>query len=296
MSSPFASLDTRLRGLPDLALLTTGLAMIAGVAALRVTAAHGVPLVDFFLIPVAGVGWFTGSPRYGYAAALVAAVASVAMAVIGPTAAPLGAAAAAGAARLVLYLIVLSLLAAMRRTQVEHETEALTDQQSGAANVRAFRSLALAEIERSHRYQHELSLAYVDIDDFKAVNDRLGHLEGDRILLQVSHVMRCVVRSVDTVARLGGDEFVILMPETKSAAAGVVVGRVRTELARLRTADGRPVPCSIGLVTFLRPPASLQELLDAGDGLMYRAKQRGKDRVEQAERSGSSVAARGGWE
>jgi diguanylate cyclase (GGDEF)-like protein len=293
MSSPFASLDARLRRLPDPLLLAVGLAMIAGVAALRVTAAHGVPLVDFFLIPVAGVGWLTRSPRYGYAAALVAAVASVAMAVLGPTAAPFEAAMAAGAARLVLYFIVLSLLAAMRSMQLEHEREARTDQQTGAANARAFRSLALAEIERNRRYQHELSLAYLDIDDFKAVNDRLGHLEGDRILLQVSHVMRCVVRSVDTVARLGGDEFVILMPETRPAAAEMVVGRVRAELARLRTTDGCPVPCSIGLVTFLRPPASLEELLDAGDGLMYEAKQNGKDRVERAERAGSSVLASG---
>jgi diguanylate cyclase (GGDEF)-like protein len=290
MTSPFASLDARLRRLPDLVILAGALAIVAAIAGLRVTAGHGVPVVDFFLIPVAGVGWLASRRAYGYTMAVFAAVVSVAMAVVGTTAAPFGAAVAAGAARLVLYLIVLSLLGAMRRMQLEHETEARTDPLTGAANARAFRAMALAEIERSSRYGHEISLAYLDVDDLKALNDRLGHLEGDHILLQVSHVMRCLVRSVDTVARLGGDEFAVLMPETRSADARALIDRLARELARLVTKDGLPVSCSIGLVTFLRPPASLQELMSAGDDLMYTAKRNGKDRIEQAERSGSSVA------
>jgi diguanylate cyclase (GGDEF)-like protein len=244
MRSPFASLDIRLRQLPDPALLSIGLAAVAGIAVFRVTVGHGVPLidfVDFFLIPVAGVGWLTRSRGYGLAAALVAAVASVAIAVVGEAAAPFGAAATAGAARLVLYLIVLSLLGAMRRMQVEREAEARTDPLTGATNVRAFGALALAEVERSQRYQHELSLAYIDIDDFKAINDGSGHAEGDHVLLQVSHVMRSVARSVDTVARLGGDEFAILMPETGPSEARALVDRLRRDLAGLGTEDGHPV-------------------------------------------------------
>ena len=101
--------------------------------------------------------------------------------------------------------------------------------------------------------------------------------------------MRCVVRSVDTVARLGGDEFAILMPETRAAEARVLMERLEGELSRLVTTTGQPVTCSIGLVTFLRPPESLQELIAAGDELMYRAKRNGKARVEQAQRSGSAA-------
>ena len=107
------------------------------------------------------------------------------------------------------------------------------------------------------------------------------------MLLEVSHVMRSFVRATDTVARIGGDEFAILMPEIGASSARVVIERVRGGLARLRTAEGRPVPCSVGLVTFDRPPTSLKELVAAGDELLYRAKDNGKDRVEQAERSGA---------
>jgi diguanylate cyclase (GGDEF)-like protein len=242
------------------------------------------------LIPVAGVGWFAGSRAYGYAAAVVTAVVSVAVAVDG-TNARVGATIASGVARLVLYLIILAFLGAMRAMQVERDREARTDHQTGAANARSFRALALGEIERARRYPRELSLAYLDIDDFKAINDRLGHVEGDHVLLQVSHVLRAKVRSVDTVARLGGDEFVVLMPETGASEARALVDRLRGELARLNTKDARPVPCTIGLVTFTSAPASLPELVDAADELMYTAKKRGKDRVEQAQRAGSHVPA-----
>jgi diguanylate cyclase (GGDEF)-like protein len=109
------------------------------------------------------------------------------------------------------------------------------------------------------------------------------------VLLEVSHVMRTEVRATDTVGRVGGDEFAILMPETGAQAARCVIERLRDALARVRTSDARPVPCSIGIVTFDRPPASLGELINAGDELMYLAKQGGKDRIEQAERAGAGA-------
>jgi diguanylate cyclase (GGDEF)-like protein len=174
----------------------------------------------------------------------------------------------------------------MRAMQVERDREARTDHLTGACNARSFRALALVEVERARRHRHELSLAYVDVDDFKAINDGLGHTEGDHVLLQMSHVMRSLVRRIDTVARLGGDEFVVLLPETSASQARVVVDRLRSELARLRTRDDGPVSCSIGLVTFVEAPRSLQELVDAADGLMYVAKTKGKDRVEQAALAG----------
>ena len=286
MLSLTSKLDARLRALPDPVLLAIAFAIVAGLAGFKLTAGRGVPLVDFFLIPVAAVGWFASSRAYGYAAALVTATVSVAIAVDGANA-RVGATVASGVARLLLYFIVLAFLGAMRAVQEERDREASTDHLTGAANARSFRVLALAEMERARRYQHELSVAYLDIDDFKAINDELGHTEGDHVLLQVSHVVRSVVRSVDSAARLGGDEFCVLLPETGAAEAARPGRRLRGELARLRTEHGHPVPCSIGLVTFTSPPASLRELVDAADELMYTAKRKGKDRVEQAHRTGS---------
>ena len=291
MPSPFSSLDARLRRLPDVVIFAIGLALIAGIAAYRLTAGHSVPIVDFFLIPIAAIAWLARQPLYGYLAAVVTAALTVVIALAGQPPAPLGGSLAAGGMRLVFYIVVLAFLAAMRRAQLDQKAEARTDTLTGAANARAFREIATGEIDRSRRYGHQLSLLYLDIDDFKAVNDRLGHVEGDDVLLHVSHVLRAVVRSVDTVGRLGGDEFAVLMPETDIAAAHALAVRLRGELARTRAGDGGAVPCSIGLVTFVQPPGSLRELLDAGDDLMYRAKQNGKDRIEEAEVRGSQAFA-----
>jgi diguanylate cyclase (GGDEF)-like protein len=276
-----------MRRIPDVVLLAVGLGLVAGLTAFKLTIGHSVTVIDFLFVPVVWVGWFANARWCGYAVAAVAAVLSVVVAMVAETQASLAAASAAGVARFALYLLVLALLGMMRRERAGHQHSVATDQLTGAANARAFRAVALAEVGRAQRYHHELSLAYIDVDDFKAVNDRFGHSEGDRVLLEVSHMMRSSVRATDTVARIGGDEFAILMPEIGASSARAVIERVRGELARLRTVEGGPVPCSIGLVTFDRPPASLNELVGAGDELLYRAKDNGKDRIEQAERSGA---------
>jgi diguanylate cyclase (GGDEF)-like protein len=283
MTSSVARLDARLRRIPDPLLLVSGLAIIVAIAAFKITLGHDVPVADFFLIPVAGVGWLARSRVYGYLAAVCAASATVLIAEVGPASAPIGAALAAAAARFVLYVIVLAVLEALHRMQLQSDAAALTDHKTGVANSRAFESLANAEIERSRRYGSPLSVLYLDVDDFKDVNDRFGHKTGDRVLATVSHVMRVSVRAIDIVARLGGDEFVVLMPETNRFAAGAVARRMRAELGRVTTPDAKHVHYSIGLATLVAPPRSVDELIHAADTLMYLAKGKGKDRIEAEE-------------
>jgi diguanylate cyclase (GGDEF)-like protein len=280
------SFDQFMRRIPDLVQLALGLCFIAGLTAFKLTLGSGVMLIDFLMIPVVGVGWFASTARWGYLVAAVAAVDSAVLAVYAETQASWQTAFLTGFARFALYTIVLALLGMMRRERAGHQWAAATDRKTGAVNAHTFHERAQVAVQRAQRCPSELSLAYVDLDDFKAINDELGHEEGDRVLFGVSHVMRAAVRATDTVGRVGGDEFAILMPETGAKAARKVVDRLRDELARVRTFDDRRVPCSIGLVTFDHPPASLGELINAGDELMYRAKRSGKDRIEQAERSG----------
>jgi diguanylate cyclase (GGDEF)-like protein len=279
--------DGAMRRMPDAVLVAIGLAIIAALTAFKLTAGQSVTLIDFLFVPVVWVGWFAQRRWCGYLVALAAAIDSLVVQMVAETHATFAAASASAGARLALYLLVLGLLGMMRHERAAHRLAATVDAMTGAVNGRVFREIAATEVLRSQRYQHELSLAFLDLDDFKAVNDQLGHPEGDHVLAEVGHVLRTMVRNIDTVARLGGDEFAILMPETQAQAAAAVIRRVREHLARLRTSDGRGVACSVGLVTFDRPPGRLDELMDAGDELMYRAKQLGKDRVEQAERSGS---------
>jgi diguanylate cyclase (GGDEF)-like protein len=284
------NLDRLMRRLPDVLLLAFGLAVVAGITACKLTVGQSVPMVDFLLIPVVWVGWFARRRTCGYVLAVTAAGLSAVVAVVGVTHASPGAASVAALARLALYLVILALLGMMRRERVAHQRAATTDPQTGAANTRAFRTSAHAEVLRSQRFAHPLSLAYLDVDDFKTINDTFGHTEGDHVLFEVGHMMRTTVRTTDVVARVGGDEFAILMPETRAGEARAVVDRVRRELDRLTVRDGGRIRFSVGLVTFERPPASLDELTAAADELMYRAKHGGKDRVEQAERSGTHLA------
>ncbi len=283
-------LDESVRRLPDWLQTTIALAIIAALTAFKLTAGHSVTLIDFLFIPVVSVGWFARRRSLGYVVAVVAAADTVVVTMVAETQAAFGAALASGAARLALYLAVLGVLGMMRRERALHTWAVRTDPLTGAANARAFRELAEAEVARSRRYGLTLSLAYLDLDDFKRINDAFGHDAGDHVLLSASHVMRSTVRATDSVARLGGDEFAILMPETDAEAARTVISRVRGELARLVTEGGEPVRFSIGIVTFDRPPASVGELTAAADELMYRAKRSGKDRIEQAERAGSQAA------
>jgi diguanylate cyclase (GGDEF)-like protein len=291
VTSPFEQTDARLRRLPDLLIFAIGMAVVAGIAAFKMTAGHDVPVADFFLIPVAAVGWLVRRRFYAYFAAVLTAAVTVVIAVVGQAQAPMAAALAGAGVRFVLYLVVLALLGAIRTMQVARETEARTDHLTGAVNARAFGEAAAVELERSLRYDRPLSLLYLDVDDFKAVNDTFGHASGDAVLAQFSHVLRCTVRTNDLVARLGGDEFAVLMPEANRFAAVAVARRVRDELGRVTIPDGRSIRVSMGIASYLRPPSTVDAMIHDADTLMYSAKEHGRDRIESAEFDGGGAAA-----
>jgi diguanylate cyclase (GGDEF)-like protein len=294
MASSFDRYDTSLRRLPDWAIFAIGMALVAAVAAFKITVAHDIPVADFLLIPVAGIGWLVRDRAFAYIAAACTAAVTVVIAVEGQASAPLAAALAAAGVRFVLYLVVLALLGGIRQMQLAREQEARTDYLTGALNARAFEEAAVTEIERCRRYGQALSLLYLDVDDFKAVNDTFGHREGDSVLAELSHVMRGAVRTNDLVARLGGDEFAVLMPEANRFSALAVARRVRDEVGRVTTPDGHAVRCSVGIASYSGPPASVDALIHDADTLMYSAKEQGKDRVETAEFEGYRPAVSAG--
>jgi diguanylate cyclase (GGDEF)-like protein len=178
------------------------------------------------------------------------------------------------------FMLILAHVASGFKGSLEQERElARTDYLTGAVNGRHFGELAEAEIRRARRHGHPFSVAYMDVDNFKTVNDRHGHSAGDRLLKTVADTLRADVRAVDAVARLGGDEFAVLMPETDATAARVAVARIRRRLLEEARRGGWPVTYSIGVVTFDAPPASVDEMLRAADELMYAAKRLGKNSV-----------------
>jgi diguanylate cyclase (GGDEF)-like protein/PAS domain S-box-containing protein len=162
------------------------------------------------------------------------------------------------------------------------EMEAATiDPLTHLANRRALFSSGESEVRRARRYQRPVALAYLDLDNFKAVNDALGHEVGDALLVTVAALIKGNVRTSDLVARLGGDEFAVLLPETDAAGAQVVLGKVRDALrdtftrisARLApTAGKRTVGCSIGVMALTEEHLRFDDLLRAADHQMYQAK------------------------
>lgn len=137
-----------------------------------------------------------------------------------------------------------------------------------------------AETHRAQRYKHPLTLAYIDVDNFKTVNDRLGHTSGDKLLYIIAKTIQQQMRATDVIARMGGDEFVLLLPETGYEAAQVMIQRVRQQLLKAVHTQAFFVGFSIGAVTFVHLPNSIETILEQADNLMYAVKKSGKNRLE----------------
>lgn len=181
------------------------------------------------------------------------------------------------------FLLISTLLLGRLREAYRNELRlSRSDFLTGIANRREFFAIAEQERERASRYERPLSLAYFDLDGFKQVNDRLGHVEGDRVLTDVAFLLYSNLRSSDTVARIGGDEFVVLLPETDARSARIAVQKLRTLLLQLSHDRGWEVTYSIGLVTFEEMPGSTDQMLSEADRVMYTVKLATKDSLAAA--------------
>ncbi|MCG6923531.1 MAG: GGDEF domain-containing protein [Acidobacteria bacterium] len=184
--------------------------------------------------------------------------------------------------RLGFFLITAWLISEVRRMHARERHLARRDALTGVANARSFLEAVDREIARMHRSGAPLTLAYVDLDRFKGVNDTLGHAAGDQLLREVATRLTGSVRAVDVVARLGGDEFAMLFPETGAGPASVALERcLDTVRAAVRDVEGAPVGVSatIGGVVFRRPPTSSEAAIRAADDRMYEGKRAGRDRL-----------------
>jgi diguanylate cyclase (GGDEF)-like protein len=184
------------------------------------------------------------------------------------------------AATRAVFFVVVTLLLSELRQRLEHERQlSRTDFLTGALNRRAFFEVAAAELARADRYQHPLSIIYIDLDDFKAVNDQLGHSVGDALLRTVASTIARSTRAIDATARMGGDEFIVLMPETGQEAARLIAPRLQGALLKEMQAHQWPVTFSLGALTCNPPSSSVDKLIGLADHLMYAAKRSGKNAI-----------------
>jgi diguanylate cyclase (GGDEF)-like protein len=232
----------------------------------------------FYLVPVSFATWHAGL-RWGvFFAVLGAAIWAFATASAGAThSQPWG-----PFTRLMVFLFVTLLVSALRTAHDQEAALARTDALTGTANTRWFHEQLDREIRRCKRYRHPFTVIYGDLDNFKTINDRLGHTIGDTLLQEVAEAMQRGVRNTDIVARLGGDEFAVLLPETGETAGNLVAQQLRQGVLEAMERRAWPVRGSFGVVTCVDPPASAEALLKLADELMYAAKREGKGGVRHA--------------
>jgi diguanylate cyclase (GGDEF)-like protein len=161
-----------------------------------------------------------------------------------------------------------------------------TDDLTKLHNARYLRQFLLNEIRRARRYGSSVAALFLDLDDFKQINDEFGHLVGSHVLMEMAAVILSSIRDTDAVARYGGDEFVIVLPDTGTELAGQVAERIRQKIIRHMFNGGRRLQLSLtasfGVAAFPKHASSPQQLIACADTAMYEAKAANKNCVRFA--------------
>src|SRR5688500_3678468 len=184
-----------------------------------------------------------------------------------------------------LSLPIASALAnAVRIAEAERLSQ--TDDLTKLHNARYLRQFLLNEIRRARRYGSSVAALFLDLDDFKRINDEHGHLVGSHVLMEMAAVILSSIRDTDAVARYGGDEFVIVLPDTGTELAGTVAERIRQKILRHQFTGGRRLQLSLtasfGVAAFPKHASSPQQLIACADTAMYEAKAANKNCVRFA--------------
>ncbi len=159
---------------------------------------------------------------------------------------------------------------------------AITDGLTKLHNSRSFYSQLEVEVDRYNRYKHSLSLLLLDIDWFKNYNDTFGHLEGDKVLVQISRMIKSCLRKLDTAYRYGGEEFTVILPETSCEEAILVAERIRNVVQEevFRPEKGKEISITISVgATQYNENEELSTFIQRADKAMYHSKQKGRNQV-----------------
>lgn len=156
---------------------------------------------------------------------------------------------------------------------------AVTDGLTGLHNHAYFVAALRREVQRGRRLGGQISVAMLDLDNFKALNDTRGHVEGDRVLVEAAELVRAALREIDIAARYGGEEFAVVLPDTPRAGALVVAERIRDRVERHFADHDPPVTISGGVSSFPEDAIDHEELVRRADAGLYRAKAEGRNRV-----------------
>jgi diguanylate cyclase (GGDEF)-like protein len=265
------------RSKPELIVLASVLIVLPG----YLTYATGISFSIMYLAPIALLSWYVGAPS-GILGSVVCAAAWLSADILIHGTSHLAIRYWNTAVLFGFLLVTAAILGRLKAAYQQEQQLSRIDFLTGVPNARAFRQVAEMEKNRVRRYRRPLTMAYLDIDNFKIINDRHGHQTGDVLLVWVARMIKRNLRATDFVARVGGDEFAILLPETGAEAGQFVLYKLQRMLLDLVKQNNWPVSFSIGAATFVAEPESLDQMIQSADDLMYTAKRNGKNRIAQA--------------
>ena len=256
--------------------LVGGFVLIAVIGMLDYITGSELAFSVFYVLPIYLVTWMS-SPRLGLVASAASALAwfLADITTTRPYASPL-IPVWNTIIRLVFFFLINYLLSSLKHSLRLANTDHLTS----AINSRHFHELLEMEIDRFQRYQHPFTVAYVDLDNFKNLNDQFGHLSGDEVLRILVSRTRRVIRKTDLVARVGGDEFMMLFPETDDESARTICAKINDGFQEEMQQRGWVVTMSVGVLTCHMLPHSADEVIRMADNLMYSAKAHGKNIIQ----------------
>jgi diguanylate cyclase (GGDEF)-like protein len=260
--------------------IITGIVVLAVIAAFDFLTGYEWVWSLFYLLPIALLTWYVGRGA-GIAASIVSALAAY---LLDMQAAPSSILPAAytwnGIVRLGFFLGAILLVLNLKKAHLRAEQLIRIDNLTGAVNARYFSELVNMEIERTQRTQRPFSIVYVDLDNFKSLNDNLGLSEGDEALRTIARLAKSALRKVDVVARVGGDEFAFLLPETNQAGSQSAMARLQASILDEMHKNNWSVTFSVGVLTCLKAAQTSDELIRRANELMVSAKQSGQNSIQ----------------
>jgi diguanylate cyclase (GGDEF)-like protein len=248
-------------------------ALLAGVATSDYLTGPQISFSIFYLLPVAAASWY-GPTRLMAPVCVASAACWFGVDLISIDYDNFVVPIWNAAVRLGFFAITAALLSKLRKVLKRQSMLADTDSLTGVMNRRGFERRCRFVFQISERHSRTVSIAYLDVDNFKEVNDKYGHRVGDEVLKKVASILLGRLRQSDLVARIGGDEFAILLPETGAEGAKTLIAGVQAELRNLADRREWPIGFSLGIVVFDAPFPPLLDALDSADRLMYSVKNR----------------------
>jgi diguanylate cyclase (GGDEF)-like protein len=179
--------------------------------------------------------------------------------------------------RMGYFLIIIVTLSELKKALHQERVLSRTDGLTGLLNSRSFLEILDRAIPASRKEEEPLTLAYVDLDNFKSVNDNYGHDTGDKLLVTVGRILAGGLGPRDSLCRMGGDEFCLLLPGRNRSLVRAILSRIRTRLRRQMKKHRWPVTLSVGAVVCVRRYPDPRELVKEADALMYTVKKNGKN-------------------